>query len=348
MTILSNSWVQHLKNLARNNDANKNMKAFMDALAPSMTISKRLNSLVEEVDNAVPLVGPKNSIQQTHSCAKFGGMQSQPDFSIICLIRKSPQANAVTVDHNQAVAVATIAIPLVTEISNCKTIYDFKNLGINVSAPSMTAAAATTATLPTAPSIAAATEPANATAVPSNASTGCRTTRRSTVGSTEAPTPSTAPNILPATPTSQTIKVTSAFVMAPFLCDAIFNKKSSDPLKLIVFAQEAAIKFDSCHQGEAGFTNASATDHAIAFTNWALATRLGKLTEASFTINPDNNELQAFLDFRHAKSILLPLGAMGNQGATGQPGHLEHKVFKSLGKGLKQMGEVADKANLLK
>jgi hypothetical protein len=28
--------------------------------------------------------------------------------------------------------------------------------------------------------------------------------------------------------------------------------------------------------------------------------------------------------------------------------HLEHKVFKSLGKGLKQMGEAADEANLLK
>jgi hypothetical protein len=48
MTNLSNSWAQHLKNLARNNDANKNMKAFTDALAPSRTNSKRLNDLVEE------------------------------------------------------------------------------------------------------------------------------------------------------------------------------------------------------------------------------------------------------------------------------------------------------------
>jgi hypothetical protein len=203
MTILSNSWAQHLKNLAGNNDANKNMKAFTDALAPSRTISKRLNALVKEVDAAVLLMGSTNSIQQTHSWAKFGRMQSRPDFSIICPIGMGPQANAVTVDHNQAVAAATVAIPLATEISNCKTIYDFKNLGINVSAPSTTtAAAATTATIPTAPSKAAATAPANATAVPSNASTGHRNTRRSTVASTEAPTPSTAPNILPATPTS--------------------------------------------------------------------------------------------------------------------------------------------------
>jgi hypothetical protein len=40
MTILSNSLAQHLKSLAGNNKANKNMTAFMKALAPSMTISE--------------------------------------------------------------------------------------------------------------------------------------------------------------------------------------------------------------------------------------------------------------------------------------------------------------------
>jgi hypothetical protein len=39
---------------------------------------------------------------------------------------------------------------------------------------------------------------------------------------------------------------------------------------------------------------------------------------------------------------------MGSPGATDISGHLEHKVFKSLGKGLKRMGEAADEANLLK
>ncbi len=39
--------------------------------------------------------------------------------------------------------------------------------------------------------------------------------------------------------------MTLAYVMAPFLCDAIFNEKTSDTLKLIILAQEAAIKFDA-------------------------------------------------------------------------------------------------------
>jgi hypothetical protein len=73
MTILSNSWAQHLNSLAGNDEANKNMMAFTEALALFRTTSKQLNSLVEEIDAAVLLVGPNNSIQRTHSWAKFGG-----------------------------------------------------------------------------------------------------------------------------------------------------------------------------------------------------------------------------------------------------------------------------------
>ncbi len=73
------------------------------------------------------------------------------------------------------------------------------------------------------------------------------------------------------------------------------------------------MEFDARHQGAAGFTNASALDHVVAFTNWALAIHLGQLKEARFTMDPDNDELQVFSDFRHAKCILPPLGTIGIQ-----------------------------------
>jgi hypothetical protein len=65
-------------------------------------------------------------------------------------------------------------------------------------------------------------------------------------------------------------------------------------------------------------------------------------------MDPNNDKLQVFSDFRHAKCILPPLRTIGDPGATGTSGHLEHEVFKSLGEGLKRMGEAADEANLLK
>jgi hypothetical protein len=141
--------------------------------------------------------------------------------------------------------------------------------------------------------------------------------------------------------------------MVFFLCEAFFNEKSSNPLELIIIAQDVAIEFDAHHCVAAGFANASVTVHANAFVNWAFAIHLGKLKEARFTIDPDNNELQNFAATRHAKCILPPLGATGYithgaVGAMGQSGQLDHKVFKSLGKGLKWMREAADKANMLK
>jgi hypothetical protein len=332
------------------------MTAFTEALAPSTTTSKRLNSLVVEVDDAVFLVRPNNSIQRTHSWAKFGRLQTHPNTSIICLIGMDPRAHAITVDHKQAVALMTTSIPSSMEITNCKNIDDFVNLSINMTATASTmAATAITATPPTARTTSATTTTANATVVPAIATTGRRITRRNTeavtgagTANTPTPSPAAAPIIQSAAPTSQTIEVTSAFIMAPFLYAAIFNKKTSDPLKLIILAQESAMEFDAHHQGAAGFANASALDHVAAFTNWALAIQLGKLTEARFTMDPNNDKLQVFSDFRHAKCILPPLGTIGDPGATGTSGHLEHKVFKCLGEGLKRMGEAADEANLLK
>jgi hypothetical protein len=51
------------------------------------------------------------------------------------------------------------------------------------------------------------------------------------------------------TPTTQQLEVTSTFVMAPFLCDAIFTDKSSDLLELINLAREVATEFDARHRG---------------------------------------------------------------------------------------------------
>jgi hypothetical protein len=97
-----------------------------------------------------------------------------------------------------------------------------------------------------------------------------------------------------AAPTNQSIEVTPAFIMAPFLCSDIFEERSSNSLKLIVLAWEAAIEFDICHRGMAGFANVSVTDHTNIFVNWALAIHLGQLDKARYTVYPDNNKLHIF------------------------------------------------------
>jgi hypothetical protein len=62
MTILSNSWAQHLKNLAGIKEGNSNMMAFTHAITPTMTLDQRINALTKEIDAAVLLAKPNNTI----------------------------------------------------------------------------------------------------------------------------------------------------------------------------------------------------------------------------------------------------------------------------------------------
>jgi hypothetical protein len=131
--------------------------------------------------------------------------------------------------------------------------------------------------------------------------------------------------------------------MAPFLSDALFNKRSVYPLELIILAHKAAIDFDNRHRGAAGFGNTLAINHASAFANWAFALHLGKLNKVRYAIDPDDNKLRTFAESRHQNCILAPLESASNVPTLGD----NNDVLKNLSKGLKRMGEAADQANLL-
>ncbi len=122
MAILSNGCAQHFRSIVGNNDANKNMKAFTDAFAPATMLAKRVNTHVKEVDAAVLLVGPGDTVLQMHSWAKFGRMCSCPNFIVGSLIKMGPRASAVVINHGTAIASLTVTILAATEIANCRTI----------------------------------------------------------------------------------------------------------------------------------------------------------------------------------------------------------------------------------
>jgi hypothetical protein len=151
MAIFSNGWEQHFKSIA-NNEANKNMKAFTQAFAPTMMLAKRVNALVEEIDTAVLLVGPNETVLRTHSLTKFGGMRSHPNVIVGSLIGMGPRAIVVIINHGAAVASMTVIIPAETKIPNCKMIKELVALasGSSATASTMAPQAATPAvrTLP--------------------------------------------------------------------------------------------------------------------------------------------------------------------------------------------------------
>jgi hypothetical protein len=125
MTILSNSWAQHLASAAGTNDANKNMRAFTAALTPHKFANEWREALIEEIDAAVLLVGPKNLVQQTHSWTKFGGTRSRPQISIACLISAGPRATVISLNHTIGIRMQTVHIPTTRRIAACKMVDNF-------------------------------------------------------------------------------------------------------------------------------------------------------------------------------------------------------------------------------
>ncbi len=128
MAILLSSWMQHLKSLAGNDEANKNMKAFSDAFAPATTVAEQVAALVEEINAAVLLAGPDSTVLRTHSWAKFGGTRSRMSATMACLIGTGPRANVVIVDCSRAVVATIVLIPKEIDIANCVTVKDLEDL----------------------------------------------------------------------------------------------------------------------------------------------------------------------------------------------------------------------------
>ncbi len=272
-----------------------------------------------------------------------------------CLIGTGPRANVVIVDCSRAVVATIVSIPREIDIASCVTVKDLEDLATRA----MVAAAAPTPA--TTNLTATLTSPTAAAPTSTMATPTPRTTRsqnawaNAAATGTAAPAPQvnrgggrgqrtsfTAAATTQAT-TTRNLELTSAFLMAPFLSDALFDKRSVYPLELIILAREAAVDFDNCHQGAAGFGNTSAINHASAFANWAFALHLRKLNKVRYAIDPDDNKLRTFAESRHQNCILAPL-----ESATNVPTlRNNNDVLKNLSKGLKQMGEAADQANLL-
>jgi hypothetical protein len=185
MAFFSNGLAQHFKSIA-NDKANKNMKAFTQAFAPTTTLAERVNALVEEINMAVLLVGLNDGVLRTHSLTKFGKTHSRPNVMVGSLIGMGPRAIAVIINHGAAVASTTVIIPAATKIANCKTIKELVALasGSLATASTMAPQAATPA-IRTLPCRRGATTTA-ATTVTTPVST--RTTRRgSSAGGAAAP-----------------------------------------------------------------------------------------------------------------------------------------------------------------
>jgi hypothetical protein len=214
IAILSNSWMQHLKSLAGNDETNKNIKAFSEAFVPATTVAEQVATLVEEIDTAVLPAGPDSTSLRTHSWTKFGGTRSRASATVACLVGTGPRANVVIVDCSSTVVTTIISIPRVIYITSCVTVQDLEDLAKAAPAPATTNLTAT----PTPPTAAA---PTSTPATPTSRTTqsqNARASAASTGAAATAPQANTSAATTQAT-TTRNIELSLTFIVAYLATD---------------------------------------------------------------------------------------------------------------------------------
>jgi hypothetical protein len=104
----------------------------------------------------------------------------------------------------------------------------------------------------------------------------------------------------------------SCIIPAPFIVKEFFGEVPSDPLESILAVKQDTIDFNNTHSATAGFENVNATIQAKCFVVWAYTLSKDYIKEASFEIEPDNDELQKYLEDQHSKCILPSLATLSS------------------------------------
>jgi hypothetical protein len=94
----------------------------------------------------------------------------------------------------------------------------------------------------------------------------------------------------------------ASFLAAPWLVNTVMAANSSDPFHLIAIVNAAAKTFDKEHDADAEYIT-KATDNAGDFILWEWEIGAGRVTKTSFSIDPNNTNLEPFKTQRHQACI---------------------------------------------
>ena len=95
--------------------------------------------------------------------------------------------------------------------------------------------------------------------------------------------------------------VSSAFILAPFLFEAMISADSNDPLELIPEAIKVAEEFDKATGLDAEID--PAMKHAEEFADWCWGAAMGEVDETKFLVRPMDPDAKEYSKKRHEECI---------------------------------------------
>lgn len=120
----------------------------------------------------------------------------------------------------------------------------------------------------------------------------------------------------------------AAFLMAPFLVEAILDADTTDPYELILVANSAAAAFNTLHENDDEFEDA--TSHAEDFSLWAWGVAAGRITETKVLIRPTDGELLSYHQSRQAECIMPSVATATSQASSADNTAVLNQLQKSM------------------
>ena len=75
-----------MSELPSNDDGNKNISSFNEALSSDLSVEEKIKNLTEDKDDVIAFVDGESRIQLVHSVKNLGGTRSRPKNKIVGII----------------------------------------------------------------------------------------------------------------------------------------------------------------------------------------------------------------------------------------------------------------------
>ena len=125
---LSNSWKQHFLFLPLNDEGNKNLKGFEEALSSEKPTLYKIAALTKDPDTIIMASDGRNGICIFHSTRDFGGSLVRPLHKLAARFGLGTNAVPLILNEDSLTQTCELATPQTDRIMNCTTKDELENL----------------------------------------------------------------------------------------------------------------------------------------------------------------------------------------------------------------------------
>ena len=118
---LHNAWSQVFANLYMNDEGDKHMSAFTDAMNSNRSGGERLRAMTEDTNSVCFIADAEKNILIIHNVKNFGGFRTRPANKVGALIGLGPKATVVLIKESVTIKDCKVTTPTSAALLGCST-----------------------------------------------------------------------------------------------------------------------------------------------------------------------------------------------------------------------------------